>query len=376
MKSKIITILFIVLLGGLSIVNLLTPKRSFSEGENRFLAQKPNLTLESILNNTFSKEYEKYITDQFALRDMWVSVKNKVEIYLGKKDNGRVYFGKEGYLIEKHSEEDIDKELINKNISYIKKFIEEIEEFVSRDNINMIIAPTIDGVQKDKLPDYAEVYNQEELLSSLEESFSHINYIDVKEALERNKDKYIYYRTDHHWTTYGAFLAYREWCDNKGIAVDINDYNIQTVTDDFLGTTYAQANLLLGTPDTIDIYEPVEKVDYTLEFNLGEKVTDTLYDYSKLEGRDKYGIFLGGNDPIVKIKSSNENGKKLIVIKDSYGNSFVPFLAQDYEEIHVIDLRYYNGEVRKYIEDNDIQEVLFLYNTISFIQDRNFIKLK
>ncbi len=376
MKSKIITILFIVLLGGLSIVNLLTPKRSFSEGENRFLAQKPNLTLESILNNTFSKEYEKYITDQFALRDMWVSVKNKVEIYLGKKDNGRVYFGKEGYLIEKHSEEDIDKELINKNISYIKKFIEEIEEVVSRDNINMIIAPTIDGVQKDKLPDYAEVYNQEELLSSLEESFSHINYIDVKEALERNKDKYIYYRTDHHWTTYGAFLAYREWCDNKGIAVDINDYNIQTVTEDFLGTTYAQANLLLGTPDTIDIYEPVEKVDYTLEFNLGEKVTDTLYDYSKLEGRDKYGIFLGGNDPIVKIKSSNENGKKLIVIKDSYGNSFVPFLAQDYEEIHVIDLRYYNGEVRKYIEDNDIKEVLFLYNTISFIQDRNFIKLK
>ena len=376
MKNKIITIVFIVLLGVLSIMNIFTPKRSFSEGENRFLAKKPKLTVESILNNTFSKEYEEYITDQFTLRDMWVSIKNKAEIYLGKKDNGRVYFGKEGYLIEKHSEEGINKELINKNIDYIERFIEEIREFVSEDNINMIIAPTIDGVQKDKLPDYAEVFNQEELLNALEESFSHINYIDVRRALESNKEKYIYYRTDHHWTTYGAFLAYSEWCDNKGIKADIEDYNIQEVTNNFLGSTYAQANILLGAPDTIDIYEPKEKVDYVLDFNLGEKVADTFYDFSKLEGRDKYGIFLWGNDPIVKISSSNKNGKKIIVIKDSYGNSFIPFMAADYEEVHVIDLRYYNGEVKEYIKDNNVQEVLFLYNAISFCQDTNLIKLK
>ncbi|WP_426350793.1 DHHW family protein [Alloiococcus sp. CFN-8] len=376
MKNKIITIVFIIVLGALSIMNVFTPKRGYSEGENRFLAQKPEFTLEAILNNTFSKEYEEYITDQFTLRDMWVSVKNKAEIYLGKKDNGRVYFGKDGYLIEKHSEEGVNQELIKKNIAFIKEFIEGIKDDVPLENINMIIAPTIDGVQKDKLPAYAEVFNQEELLNVLEESFSNINYIDVKETLEENRQEYIYYRTDHHWTTYGAFLAYKEWCEDKGIAVDIEDYSIEQVTDKFLGSTYAQANILWGDPDTIEIYEPREKVDLNLEFNLGEKTTDTLYDYSKLEGRDKYGMFLWGNDPIVKIKSSNENGKKVIVIKDSYGNCFIPFMAKDYEEIHVIDLRYYNGDVKEYIKDNGIPEVLFLYNTISFAQDTNIIKLK
>ena len=108
---------------------------------------------------------------------------------------------------------------------------------------------------------------------------------------------------------------------------------------------------------------------------MGQKITDTLYELNFLNKKDKYSIFLNGNNPLVKIESSNKNGKNLLTIKDSFANSFAPFVANDFETVHMIDLRHFNMSVEEYIIDNNITDALVLYNTMNFAQDMNMLNL-
>ncbi len=375
LREKITTIIFILLIGIVPLGNLLIADRTYSQNENRLLAQKPKITLPALLKGNFSKDYEEYVTDQIIFRDTFVKVKNFTEVALGKKDNGRVFFGKDGYLIERNTQEDIDNLRVEANISYIKKFINDLEGIIDLEEVTMMLVPTIEAVIPEKLPNYAEVFNQDVLYKKLTKELSKINHLDIRTALREKKDEYIYYRTDHHWTTKGAFIAYREWCSKKGYIPLEEDYIIEKVSEDFLGSTYSKANIFLGEADSIYIYKPTWDMSYNIEYNLGERIGDSLYELKYLNTKDKYRVFLGGNDGIVRIKTSNKNSKSIAVIKDSYANSFIPFLVNDYEMIHVIDLRYNNYSMVKYLQENNIQELLFLYNTIGFAKDRDLIKL-
>ncbi len=376
MREKITTIFFAALLGAISLVNFLMPDKGFSENENRYLASRPKFSLQKLFLGSYTEDFESYITDQFPARDSWVKLKGQVELAIGKKDNGSVYFGKDGYLLDKYSEGTSYEVQLQKNLSYLNSFLERVKNYLPESNVTVMLAPTKEEILQHKLPDYAVNLNQGALIDKAIDQLGYGSFIDLREALSQVKDEYIYYRTDHHWTTKGAFEAYRQWCLHRGLGDRQEDsYEIVEVTDSFLGTTYSKANMQEAIADSISLYKPLSNIEYKLNYNYGEYESTSLYELKYLEGKDKYALFLKGNNGLINIKTSNHNGKRLLIIKDSYANSFIPFIANDFEEVHVVDLRYGSLSLVNYIEENNIDELLVLYNIMGFAEDRDVVKL-
>ena len=185
--------------------------------------------------------------------------------------------------------------------------------------------------------------------------------------LTSNKNEYIYYKTDHHWTTYGAFLAYQSFCQEKDQDIPaLEDYIREPITTEFYGSLFSKGNFSYATPDTIETFHLQADIPLTTNYVYEETLTDSLYNYEWLSAKDKYATFLDGNHALIKINTETKNGKKLLIIKDSYANCFVPFLTKDYEEIHIIDLRLATYPIKTYISENGIEDVLLLYNVHNF----------
>ncbi|MFD3158105.1 DHHW family protein [Haloimpatiens sp. FM7330] len=363
----IMAIFFLLFIGIIFISNIVTPKRIFSDSENRRLEQAPKFSLKRILKGEFTSNYEKYISDQFVLRDLWIGVKSEAEVAIGKKDNNGVYLGKDGYLLQNFKKSDV-KELKDK-INVINSFA------ASTPNLNkyFMLVPNSMKVLEDKLPPYAPVDDELTYINKVKNSMdSSVNFIDLYNTLYSKKDEYIYYKTDHHWTTKGAYYAYKKICEDIGITPhDESYFDVKKVTDSFYGTQYSKGGFKNIQPDSIELYLPKGNEKYNVEYYDENKTTNSLYDMNNLNKKDKYTVFFNGNHPFMKISTNIKNGKKLLVIKDSYANSFIPFLTGHYSEIYVVDLRYYTDNLNKLVKSNDINDMLILYNAKSFFEDEN-----
>lgn len=369
--NKIIITVFILFLFSISILNMLTPDKAFSESENRVLSQIPKFSINNIVSGKFSKKFEEYITDQFVFKDFWVGLKSDFERLTLKAENNGIFFGKDGYLLEKFKE---PSSTLKNNIASLNYFAEKMPNIP----INVLLAPTSVKIYEDKLPLFAYSFDQLEIIENMKDSLNkNINFIDVYSILKDKKDEYIYFRTDHHWTMRGAYYAYKEFCNNVGIQpYDFNDFAIEIVSDSFYGTFYSKANNKHIPADFIEVFKPKFDALYEVYYSDSDEYTNTLYELEYLDKKDKYSMFLNGNHPLVKIKTNVKNDKKLVILKDSYSHNFIPFLANHYEEIHVIDLRYYKLDIYDYIEENHISEALFLYNVSTFSSDQNMSWLK
>ena len=360
MIGTFITFIF----GGLGL-NLLTPDRQLSDTENRPLQQLPIPTTENIFSGEFMSDFETYVTDQFFAKDWWVGIKSDAELALQKGENNDVYFGKDGYLLEAFTKVD---EQFDKNLTYLNSVAEKLPQA----HLTALFIPTAVEVHQDKLPLYAPKVDQAALLSQIEGSLS-FDVVNPLQTLNEHKEESIFYKTDHHWTTLGAFYTYQQLMNQWGLEAYTN-YNTEVVSKDFYGTYYSKANQKRLPADSITLYHPKDAVTFTTEFN--GKTLDGLYDLSYLDKKDKYSMFLGGNQPVTVVRSGIKNGKKLAIFKDSYAHSLVPFLAMNFEEIHLIDLRHFNSNPYAYLEAEGLNEILFLYNLSSFAQDNTLVKLK
>lgn len=376
MKEKIAkymtVVVFATLILGFAIANLLTQDIAFSESENRYLQQKPKFSFERLLSGEYAEEIEKYKTDQFIMRDEFIGLKTQIDYLSGKKDTNGVFFAADGYLIEKHEITDVNQ--MNKNIGFVSQFADKATALLGKEHVSIMIVPTAGNILADKLPSNATDFDQHPLLDEI--AGLNATVPDLQKALSARKRDDIFYKTDHHWTTLGAYYGYRAWCDatgNKGRTMA--EFTQEEVTNEFYGTIYSKARLFSTKPDTIIRYMPNEQTKFTVTYNQGEKVMDTLYQDEFLQKRDKYSYFLGGNNPVVKIEGGEKNGKKLLLIKDSYAHSIAPFFATDFEEVHMLDLRYLNISVEEYIKTNSITDTVVLYNTINFAKDSNVFKL-
>ena len=374
MRSKVKVIIFIAFMYFITMLSIFSKDKSFSDNENRYLATKPKFTFEKLNNGSYAKEYEEYITDQFILRDKWISIKTYSERAMLKKDINGVYFGKDDYLIEKY--EGFNEEQVNKNINRLNEFISTYNKKIGENHVKVMIVPTASEVLKDKLPLFAYDNTQKRLISYINNVLPEGTTIDLISLFENYKDEYIYYRTDHHWTSLGAYYAYKKWGQEVNIETyNSSDFYIEEVSSDFYGTIYSKVNTKVK-PDSIHLYNLKDKnIEYKLDYDLGQKVTDSIYDFKKLEGKDKYAVFLGGNNGLVNIKTNVGNNRKLLIIKDSFANSFIPFVINNFSEVSVVDFRYYNMKISEYIEKEDFTDILFLYNSLNFNKDKNLIKL-
>lgn len=366
--QKLLAVSFLLFLVILVFSNFIIKPKKFSESENRMLAQEPKFSIDRLFEGRFIKKYEKYKSDQFVFRDSWINIKSFVDEVSGKKENNGVYLSDDNYLIEKFNKP--NEEYVKKNIEAINKFSKEHK------NINnyIMIIPNAISIINNKIPKFAPVLNQKNYIDDLKSKLNNdIKFIDIFNALKNYNNEYLYYRTDHHWTTLGAYYSSLEAGKVMNFKPNYKDnYSIERVTNDFYGTLYSKSSFKVNNPDNIDIYIPKSKDDEVIVNYIKEKKkSGTLYDSDSLNKKDKYTVFLEGNHPVVKISTTSKSNKKLLLIKDSYANSFVQFLTPHYSEIIMVDPRYYYDNIEDIIKDEEITDILYLYNANTFFQDNS-----
>lgn len=367
--KKIFIGVFLLFIFGIGFFNIVSRDRSFSERENRPLAQMPEWTVDNFISGKFTTRFDTYLADQFVWKDSWVKLKAMAERASLKKENNGVFLGKDGFLIESF---DKPGDQFVKNIDYVKNFATIAKGIHSY----VLLAPTSVAIYEEKLPLFAQTASEADAYETAKEKLaSFAEVIDVHDALKSHSDEPIYFKTDHHWTMRGAYLAYQEASKAMGIKpYTEEDFLIKTVSAQFYGTLHAKANTMDVEADKIEVYLPKFEATQTVTYEDGRQ-SDSLYEWDYLDKKDKYSLFLDGNHTLVTIKTGVKNDRKLAVIKDSYAHAFVPFLANHFEEIHIVDLRYYHEDVLTYLHDQKISEVLFLYNVANFTKDPNMIWL-
>ena len=356
-----------------TVIDIINSPNEFSELENRKLSQMPILSLKSYIDTSFSSDYEKYINDQFFLRDNWIDLKSRIEYLLGKRENNDIIFGKENYLFKKFTT--FNDEMLENNLNSIITFTNNYNK-----EVDFFIIPNSYAVYDELTPRYLPLVDQLSLINSINSYLSlksndHINTINVAEELLKNKDDYIYYKTDHHWTSYGAYLAYLTYMDYLGLEiVDIN--NLEKITiNNFLGTYYNRSKYFKADSDFITYYNILG-----LHIEIDGKEQLSLMDLDKFKGSDKYSAFLWGNNGLTKVINENiseeRKGSSILIFKDSYANSFIQFLSYNYEIIDIIDLRYFKESIRNFMKDKDYNKILIMYSFNNLSSDINIRRLK
>lgn len=362
--SAVLFILFLILVVG---ANIITKDKTFSESENRMLAGKPRFTVDRLIEGRFTSKFEDYVVDQFIGRDFFTNVKMNVDKLLGKKESNGVFLGEDGYLIENFSKP--NEEAVNENLKAINNFsvrYKDVKQY-------MLISPTAVSILKDKLPMDAPVIDQESYLQSYKDKLpSSVTFVDSYKTMYDHRDEYIYYKTDHHWTSLGAFYSYKELAQYMGLdETPDNYYKQQLVSNDFFGALSSKSGYDVKEGDKVSVYLPVNEESQNVVVNYVEEQekTATLYSSKALEQKDNYEVFLKGNHPLVKIQTDTKNDKTLLIFKDSYANSFIPFLVKDFSKIIVVDPRYYYEDIDKLMQQESVDEVLYLYNANTFFND-------
>lgn len=366
---------FVMLIMTFTVLSLLKPDTAYSESEKRYLEKKPEASVKTIFDGTYTSDYEKYVTEQFVFRDEFIYAKTLCELAAGKKDINGVYLGKDDYLIEVHPASEINETLAFRNADRMIEFLNTLNGNDDIKSVRAMIVPTAGMILKDKLPRFAQTYDQNKIIDYMKKGLAE-NFIDVRDILSQHNNEYIYYRTDHHWTTYGAYLAYTQYAQSTGLDAYTPDrFNIKEVCDDFLGTLYAKIHYAPQS-DVIQAYEAAPEFHFNVSYNGESTSTDTLYNEAALETSDQYTYFLNGNNAIVDIKSNADNDRTLLIIKDSYAHCFAPFAAMHYNRVVMIDMRYLKKPVSRIVEEYGITDVLVLYNAIHFSQDTNMSLLQ
>lgn len=375
MKNKIFFAIFMTVWIVIIVVNFIWPKQTFSQEENRMLATIPRFSFESFVNGDYLNGVNDYINDHFAFRNIYLKLNSWWEVsVMGKKENNGVYIGKDGYLFEKFEYGEEEKEKVKNNASAISNFAETMQEIDIPTYFALV--PNSIYINSDKLPENVEVPNQEDIINTVYSNIKNTKNINVTSALkEENKTKPLYFRTDHHMNSDGAYVVYREFCNTVNIQpVQIENFNKITVTNDFLGTFDSKAQLVNQTPDEIFVYE--NEINTNIEEAIYDKeTTKSIFNEEFLTGKDKYSYFLNGNNSKAIIKTKVDNNKKLLVIKDSYAHIMSQFLCENYSEVHFLDPRYTNFDYKEYVQENGITDVLFLYNVSNFATDTNLTKI-
>lgn len=347
--------------------SIILPDTGFSEKENRILASRPALKLDQIISGVYEKQFETYENDQFPLRDMWITLKATTDRLMGKVEENGVYLGKNGYLMEAFnasSQTQYDA-TVNAMTSFAQKH-PDLKQYA-------LIAPNSVNILKSNLPAFAPADDQNPWIDKLKDSLTSagVTFIDIRDTFTDHKAEDLYYHTDHHWTTLGAYYAYLQAAAVMGIDISSDSYDKAPVSQTFKGTLSAKSGFRSGETDELDVFLP--NGDNTLSSVVNyvdeQKKSASFYDTSKLNTRDKYALFFGGNHAQIKISTPTESNNTLLVLKDSYANSFVPFLAQHYRKIIMIDPRYYYGDLEQLLQVENVQEVLYLYNANTFFAD-------
>lgn len=367
-SSKALPILFLTIVFGFSILSFVIPDKAKSAEENRVLAQTPSLSYQTYFEGRFQTKLEQYFNDQFPFRNSLIKWKTASDLTLDIIESNGVIKSKDGYLIERI------KNPSENNIRHDIKSLDNFKRSNPNCNFYFLLAPNAGNIMSEKLPRTVHMSNQNKYMTSFFNDLKKIGItpIDSRKTLEKNIDKQqLYYRTDHHWTTGAAYLAYKEAHKEMGLDSDIK-YKKLSIHRNFRGTLASKSGFTNGRNDELQIYWPKKNQNYhdsIYNFVDVKKTTNTFYAFDNLKKKDAYTIFGGWNHPFYTISTPTKSTRKLLLVKDSYANCMIPFLTQDFREIVVVDPRYYFGDINKIMVEEGITDVLFLYNVLTFSSD-------
>ena len=365
-----VLVVFTLFFAGLFLLDLATPDRTYSELENTTLSQRPALTQLSAKGlNSYFTAYTKYVKDQVFGRDNWISLQSVVETtLLQKEQSGGILLGREHMLFPRtYGLLSSEERTLPKNTAAVSSLCQRYPG-----KVNVLLAPAASVIYPENLPAHAPVLDEDSYLDQLSAAVEAAGgqFVDVRSTLEDHKGEYIYYRTDHHWTSLGAYYAYSRLCDTLGLAPFDTTAHPALTAEGFYGTHYSKARNWNAVPDTITYYDLPNRLTIYNVTGAGQpaegEVTG-LYDTGKLDVYDKYAMFLHGNNGLSRIEG--EGTGRILVIKDSYANCFVPYLTANYAQIDVVDFRNYNYGLDPLIADNDYDQILVLYSFDSFKSD-------
>lgn len=360
-QGAFLAIFLLLCLLAFALVNALARDREYSPAENRKLAQLPKFSLSALTDGSYFAAWEDYLADQFVGRDTWITLNLQASRLLGTKEAGGVYLCADDYLMEPPAAP--DEEALKRNLDAINAFAARHENL----QLCMSVVPNAACVMAEKLPANAPVRDQRQDIQDIAARVQGVSFLNVTDALTQHADEAIYYRTDHHWTSLGAYYAFSDMAAGLGIEQPSEEYDVFPVTDSFEGTLASKSGCHAVT-DVIELYVPKTDIEYYVTVD-GER-TATMYDREKLEEKDQYAVFLGGNDARVDITTTAETGRTLLIFKDSYANCFLQFLLPYYDRIILLDARYYYGDADSVISREGVTDVLFLYNANTFLTDR------
>ena len=367
-KENLVTlIIFLIMIFGGGMAFILIPDSKFSENENRYLQTAPKFSQDKIRSGEFMEEFDKYVSDQFPMRNSLMATASEYKYIMGMRDINGVYLAGDGYLMTRTEKSETDPDRIRKNTEYINDFFEKYSDTIGSENICFMLVPEAATVLDSKLPGFASSQWEKNIISEIRCNIRNATVAEPEKNMNPEECQ-MYYKTDHHWTVFGAFEAYREYAGIYGKNPDKASYDFVKVTDSFRGSLYSKVLLPDSSYDEIFLYDKVKNV----KINADNEILP-LYDYDALNRKDKYEVFMGGNYGLVEIDGNGEGS--ILIIKDSFANSFVPFLIDDYDEIIMVDLRYYMGNVDRLVETENITRILVLYQITNFITDENMIKL-
>lgn len=368
---NLIAAVFAIIIILVPLIETIIPDKTFSEYENRVLATFPSVTLKGIKDGTYMKDFSKYFEDHFPLRDTFVTVKGVFEKMTLRSEINDVYINKSNRLIGKfmRNSDQVSKEKAQAINDLAKKNLGK--------NITVMLIPNKVEIYKNQLPFKAPSQSQKDYLKYFYELLTvDINKIDMTDIFTKNRDQELYFRSDHHWTQKGAFLAASEYLkESGGKAIKESDYKELEVSKNFYGTLASKSGIRPGTPDSLSVFVPTTNEDVVINLPDERVKMTSFYKTDMLGGKDKYLVFMGGNYSVARIQTSSSNNKRLLIIKDSYANAMVTFLTKEFNEITMIDPRYFNGDLQSYIDDYGITDILVLYNINTFNDDPSILNI-
>ena len=340
-KLQIVTVvLFVAVLFGFSLAFLITPDSAFSEQENRSLRSFPKFTWKKLASGSFGDEINDYFADQFPARDLLVGLKGYAENALGKGENNGVILGENGQLQTRlfdmlRADGSIAKDSDRFDPATVQKALDGINR--AGDSLEIPFSVLLTGRTLDvtlSASSYPSDYS-DALLSLLREGVNdQIDYIETVPMFREKYDagEYVYYKTDHHWTTLGAYYAYVEVMRSFGMEGEIipmEAFERETVSKAFYGTAWSAGGMKFVDPDHIEIWTLGNEDEFSV---VADGVAlDGLYSRSYLEKKDQYSVFLDGTHDVVTVKKEGEERQTLVIFKDSFANSLAPFLAQHFD---------------------------------------------
>lgn len=376
-------VLFMAILFGFSVAFVALPDKTYSENENRNLQTFPEITWDRLMDGSFSSDINVYFADQFPLRDLFVSAKALSELALLKGENDGVLLGEKDTLAVRTFSMFKDrltrtdgmdlyyKETVQKQLGILNNYAANCTV-----PVHAVIPPRVLDVAADSFRYPSDI--SASLLGELD-TVSPDVLIPVSDTLKEKyaSGEYVYYRTDHHWTTLGAYYAYCEIMKSFGMESSIipkEKFEVEVVSEEFYGTTWSKGGFRFVDPDTMEFWSLGNEKDFVT--TIGDRSFEGFYDRSYLDKKDKYSAFISGTNDVTLVQAVLEKERPVLLLpKDSFANSLVPFLAQHFDLV-LVNMANRMTDISSYIQTYSADRVLIVWNMENLVTSGNLGNIK